>query len=330
MDPLTHSLFGLTLARTGLNRLTPSAAPIALLASNLADLDSVFQPWGDIRHLVWHRHFTHSFAFTPVIAFLAVAIVHWLLRRPVRWRGAMILAWACSVGHVALDLLTIWKVRAGLPFSGNAISLQSQWMIDPVLLILLGLALAIPFLSNLVSGEIGARKGSGQATAVVCLVLVAGWFLLRAQLHQTVVEELRSRVYEGAVPTRVEAWPTMHPLRFTGYAETEKAIYVLPVSLLEFVDPEAAQAYFKPVYSAESGRAARMAGLDEKVQIFLSWAQWPRWQVFRYEGPEPWVVIVEELGAENNQTRPRVIVKLDANYRILSSTYEAARSAKSL
>ncbi len=58
MDPLSHSLVGLVLGQTGLKRLTPSAAWIAVIASNAPDFDSIFEPFGDLRHLEWHRHFT--------------------------------------------------------------------------------------------------------------------------------------------------------------------------------------------------------------------------------------------------------------------------------
>ncbi|MDX2266757.1 MAG: metal-dependent hydrolase [Bryobacter sp.] len=324
MDPFTHSLCGLVLGQSGPKRWTPSAAWIALVASNLPDFDSVFQPFHDIRHLVWHRHFTHSLCFAPLLALASVAVVHYVFRRPVAWRGAFGLALLCVLAHLGLDLLTIWKVKIGLPFTSAGFSLQTQWMVDPILLILFAAALAIPFLSHLVSGEIGAKRGSGALTARLAWVVIAAWFILRFNLHATALEELRSRVYEGAPPRRVEAWPSPHPLRFTGLVETERAIYVLPVNLLEYVDPETAQAYFKPVFQPAEGRAAQAAAADSNVQTFLAWAQWPRWQVFEYEGERPWVVIVEEIARESANQRPRVVVTLDRQFRVIDSKYEAA------
>ena len=41
MDNLTHSLIGVALSRAGLNRVTPHATAILLLAVNLPDLDII-------------------------------------------------------------------------------------------------------------------------------------------------------------------------------------------------------------------------------------------------------------------------------------------------
>lgn len=324
MDPLSHSLVGLVLGQTGLKRLTPSAAWIAVIASNAPDFDSIFEPFNDLRHLEWHRHFTHSFFFAPLVGLLSVAIVKYLLRRPIEWRGATLFATICCWGHVCCDLLTFRGVRALLPFSDWKGGLRTQGLIDPVLLLLLFLALAIPFLSNLVSGEIGARKSKGNVVAILMLLLAGGWFYTRFLLRETALNELRSRVYEGQSPQRVDVFPLSHPLKFVGYIETERAFREVDVNLQDYFDPEAGQTFFKPQFSVESGLAAQKAASDDKVQRFLSWALWPRWQVNRYDGDIRWVVVVEELAFERHRSRPRIIVQLNERYEILESKYEAA------
>ncbi len=325
MDPLTHSLFGLVLGQTGLRRVTKSWAWIAVVASNAPDLDSVFEPFGDLRHLVWHRHFTHSLVFVPLVAVASVAIVKYILRRDVEWRGASIFAAACTLGHLLCDFLTYRRVRLLLPFSNSEFGLQTQGMIDPVMITLLCLALAIPFLSNLVSGEIGARQASGRTTAFLLLALLAGWWYTRFTLRETALEELRSRLYAGLAPRRVDVMPRANPVRFHGLVETENAFQLLEIDLREYIDPEAARTLFKPVFSVESGRAAQAAAADPKVQSFLTWAHWPRWQSTRYEGETRWVVVVEEMAFRAERRRPRVVVELNERYEILSSEYEAAR-----
>jgi inner membrane protein len=324
MDPLTHSLFGLVLGQTGLKRWTRSAAWVAVVASSAPDLDSIFEPFNDVRHLVWHRHFTHSLLFVPLVAAVSVGIVKYVLRRPVDVKGAMGLAMACTAGHLLCDTMTYRGMKLLLPLTNTEWGLQSQGLVDPVMLALLGLALGIPFLSNLVSGEIGAKQGSGRATALLFLVLVGGWWYTRYTIRGTALEELRGRVYEGMAPVRVDLMPTANPVRFEGMVETEAAFKRLEVDLREYVDPEAAQTYFKPVFTVESGRAAQVAGADAKVQQFLTWAHWPRWQVTRYEGATRWVVVVEELASARDKARPRVVVRLNEAYEVLESRYEAA------
>lgn len=325
MDPLSHSLVGLVLGQTGLKKLTPSAAWIAVIASIAPDFDSVFEPFNDLRHLEWHRHFTHSLFFAPLVGLVSVAIVKYILRREVQWKGATIFATICCLGHLCCDLLTFRGVRPFLPFSDWKIGIRSQGLIDPIFLTILFLALAIPFLSNLVSSEIGAKKSRGNVVAILMLLLASGWCYSRYLLRETALNELRGRVYEGQPPTRVDVFALSHPLKFIGYVETDTAFKELEVDLQDYFDPEAGQNYFKPVFTAESGRAAEKAGTDKKVQVFLTWALWPRWQVTRYDGDVRWVVVVEELSFERNRKRPRVIVSLNERYEIVESKYEAAQ-----
>lgn len=46
MDPLAHTLFGATLAETGLKRLSRYATPTLLIGANLPDIDAVATAFG--------------------------------------------------------------------------------------------------------------------------------------------------------------------------------------------------------------------------------------------------------------------------------------------
>ena len=54
MDPLTHTATGLFLSRIGLNRWTPRATPILLLAANAPDLDILTASGGSLNYLHYH------------------------------------------------------------------------------------------------------------------------------------------------------------------------------------------------------------------------------------------------------------------------------------
>jgi hypothetical protein len=109
---------------------------------------------------------------------------------------------------------------------------------------LLLVALAVPFISSLVSAEIGAKSGRGGATALVMLLAVAGYLGFRWDAWQRVVALLESRVYDGAAPLRTAAAPDrMHPLRWLGLAETGRGIYSVEVDLRTDFDPEEATAH---------------------------------------------------------------------------------------
>ena len=99
MDPLTHSATGLFLGRAGLNRFSPHAAWILVLASNAPDIDIVTLAGGEIGYLNYHRHLTHSLAAWPVMALLPVLLVRLFTRRPFRWLGAYAISLAAVAAH---------------------------------------------------------------------------------------------------------------------------------------------------------------------------------------------------------------------------------------
>ena len=75
MDNLTHTAIGLFLSRAGLNRLTPLATPILLLAANAPDIDILSVAGGSLSYLHYHRPLTHSLVAMPIMALLPVAVV---------------------------------------------------------------------------------------------------------------------------------------------------------------------------------------------------------------------------------------------------------------
>src|SRR2546428_13880627 len=75
MDNLAHSLVGLTAAKAGLERLSPSATAVCIIAANAPDIDIVsLLIGGRWRFLQNHRGFTHSTARTIAIGILIPTI----------------------------------------------------------------------------------------------------------------------------------------------------------------------------------------------------------------------------------------------------------------
>src|ERR1044072_2396074 len=61
MDNLTHSLVGLTLAKAGLEKLSPGATTLCILAANAPDVDVAVLVFSDRwNYLQHHRGITHS------------------------------------------------------------------------------------------------------------------------------------------------------------------------------------------------------------------------------------------------------------------------------
>ncbi|MEP6743530.1 MAG: metal-dependent hydrolase, partial [bacterium] len=74
MDNLTHSLVGLAAAKAGLEKLSPSATALCILAANSPDADILTLAGGRWTYLQNHRGITHSLLGTIALA-LALPLV---------------------------------------------------------------------------------------------------------------------------------------------------------------------------------------------------------------------------------------------------------------
>ena len=71
MDNLAHSLVGLTIAKAGLERLSPGATTVCILAANAPDIDVVTGFFGGRWSLLhYHRGITHSIVGTLMLSLL--------------------------------------------------------------------------------------------------------------------------------------------------------------------------------------------------------------------------------------------------------------------
>src|SRR5215831_12243905 len=107
MANLTHTLYGLALAKTGLQRVTPYATLTLIVGANLPDVDLLSLFWGQINYLHYHRTATHSLVGAVFGSLLLASLVYWLgnrvLRRsPARWWRLFGLAILGVGSHVLL------------------------------------------------------------------------------------------------------------------------------------------------------------------------------------------------------------------------------------
>lgn len=292
MDNLTHSLTGLMLARTGLGRLTPRATLVVVLAANLPDSDVYTWFQGHPQYLDIHRGFTHSWALLPVMAAAAAAIGWCSLRfgkakstEGWSWWKAWLAAAIGVASHILLDWTNNYGVRFGLPFEGHWHRLDAMFIVDPWLWALLLFGVAGPFLSRLVSLEIGARKTGGAGTAWFVLVMMAAYIAGSIQLHEQALRVLETRVYNGQAPRRVAAFPVFgNPLRWRAVVEVEDGYWVSMIKVTEEVDPSEGRMFFHP--SSESAKKAIEAVRgSEEFAAFARFNAMPLWRVVA--APQP-------------------------------------------
>ncbi|HEV2828630.1 MAG TPA: metal-dependent hydrolase [Pyrinomonadaceae bacterium] len=148
MDNLTHSLVGLTAAKAGLEKLSPGATTLCLLAANAPDVDVavlVFRGrWSYLHH---HRGITHSIVGTlvlaialPIVFYLAALLVARFRQRDsqVRFKGLLLASVVTTATHPILDWTNNYGMRFLLPWNSKWFYGDFLFVIDPFFWIVLG------------------------------------------------------------------------------------------------------------------------------------------------------------------------------------------------
>ncbi len=287
MDPLTHTVTGLFLSRTGLKHWTPLATPILMLAANAPDIDIVTLAGGSLNYLHYHRHLTHSILAMPVMALLPVIFVRALGRRPIQWLAAFFIALIAVASHLLLDLTNIYGIRLFLPFSPQWLRLDLTSVVDLWIWGVLILGVVGPLIARLVGSEItsGAARNRhhGRGFAVFGLAFLLFYNCGRNVLHGRAMAQLDSRIYQGSAPIRVAALPdAANPLKWRGLVETGDFYAVEEMNLAADFDPTRAAIFHKPEPDPALDAARRTATFEE----FLRFSQFPFWRVSPVSEPE--------------------------------------------
>jgi len=325
VDNITHSLTGLVLSRAGLERLTPRAAWILLLAANAPDIDVVSAFGGSLTYLHYHRHLTHSLVALPVLPLFCVLVVRFVSRKPVNWLGAYVIAFIGVASHLVLDLTNTYGVRLLLPFSGQWLHWDITNVIDFWIWGVLFISTCAPVLARLVNAEIGAtgrsRGGARQGFAIFAVLFLTFYEGARSVAHARALSTLESRVYSGAAPSRVAALPGPVSLfTWRGIAETSDMVSIVDVNLLGDFDPASGRTFYKP----ESSPAIEAARRAPVFQEFLRFSQYPFWQVTPAEQAEGGTR-VEAMDLRFGDPRAPGFVAtavLDANQRVIRAWYQ--------
>ena len=272
MDNLTHTLAGLMLARVGLEKITPRGAGMMMLAANAPDIDAVF--WFDsVRYLEYHRSYTHSLTFLPLVALLPMLLV----RAKFSWRSYLA-SGAGVLSHLLLDWTNPYGILLALPFSSRRFRLDIVNIFDMWIWVILLGAVAATALSRLVSGESGEkpRTSSRRGWAWIALSALLAYEGARVVTHARAVEVMSARLYEGAPPRGVTALPNaFSPLVWRGVVEGEGFVVIAPVNLSGEYDPRAGRLYRAPALVAGMDAALR----THPFQVFSRFAQVPFWKV---------------------------------------------------
>jgi inner membrane protein len=147
MDNLTHSLVGLAAAKAGLERLSPGATLLSVLAANAPDLDILATLGGKWFYLHHHRGITHSLVGTISLALLIPAlfyavdlVISRIRKKPgrVRFLGLLVVSLVVSASHPLMDWTNNYGVRPFLPWDGRWYYGDLVFIVDPWIWLLVG------------------------------------------------------------------------------------------------------------------------------------------------------------------------------------------------
>jgi inner membrane protein len=330
MDNVTHTLTAVALSQAGFHRKTRFATVALILAASVPDVDVVSSFASSAAYLKYHRGLSHSILGATALAGVVAAAVYFWGRRaapskkkdvpPLNLRWLALAAWTGAASHVLLDLTNSYGVRLLEPFSSRWFAWDIMSIVDPLLLLILVVGLGAPLLFRVISEEVGARKPGFEKGAIAALGLMAALWGLRGFAHARVTSLLDSHSYYEENPERLGAFPSpFNPFQWTGVAETESAIHVLPVSALDSdIDMERDRVFHKP----DSTPALTIATKAPTAEIFLDFARFP-WAEVEDSG-EGYDVRILDLRFLSSGSRLQTFtaeIRLDKNLQILSESF---------
>ncbi len=216
MEPVEHFLYGAALSRAGLNRMTGYATVVMVLAAEAPDLDVLYGLRGPVEGFEHHRGWTHSFVGSVIVAAVTVAVV-WAVSRlfrhdakvPVRWGRLFLLGWLAALSHLLLDYTNNYGLRPFWPFSPKWYEGDIVFIVEPLMLGVLALAVLVPWVLGMADREIGARKVRfrGQKWSWFALAFVAVLWTVREVEHHRAVQVVEQRQWEAGSIRRVGLSP---------------------------------------------------------------------------------------------------------------------------
>jgi inner membrane protein len=328
MDNVTHSLFGLTLAHTGLNRISPHATMTLLLGALFPDVDMVTFPLGSIHYLQFHRGVTHSlvgiFSGALVLASL-VYFINRLFRKEKTfspWWRLYLLSLVGIGSHVLLDFTNSYGVQLFYPFEDRWFAWDLVNIVDPWILGCLILGLGIPLLSRIINQEIGAAPSKNNWGAVAALILIFFYWGARDISHRVAIEELKQMKFDTGTPLKLSAFPdAFNPFLWRGIVETESAIHVVELgspwpSTLSVTRPK--RAYIKLV----SPQIMEAAKTGPQGKIFFNFVRFPYGQMEELEtGFRISCTDLRFASLGSRQKRFQFECELDRNLKMLNESF---------
>ncbi|HXD73571.1 MAG TPA: metal-dependent hydrolase [Vicinamibacterales bacterium] len=284
MDNLTHTLFGLTLARTPLGRSGRGITTALVLASNAPDIDVVMTARGNVSYLEWHRGPTHGVIGVVALGLLVAFLVR-LGQRIVDRRGrppgeeaeaplGMLIAVSiiAVVCHILMDFPTSYGTRLLSPFDWHWFAIDLMPIVDVYLIVIM--------IAGLVFGA--SSPEARRRNAAIVLVLMAANYSVRAVARYQAIG-LAPRVFGPTWPQRcdggahddralVSVWPRDVPRTPASGTRCLVEVAAMPSFFSPFrwrLIAQMSNAYEMADVDVLDSRLRRPAGAEEAPQRLL-------------------------------------------------------------
>ncbi len=131
MDPVTHSVSGLVLAKVFKCKLTTKTALIFGGLALAPDIDSAAYFFStNAEYLLYHRGFTHSIWGGLLLGILAAFILKNTVKK--NFMFSTIIGVSIMYTHIYLDYITSYGTQLLAPFSRHRFALSTVFIIDPI------------------------------------------------------------------------------------------------------------------------------------------------------------------------------------------------------
>lgn len=313
MDPVAHTLFGATLAETGLKRTSRYSAATLIIGANLPDIDGLSMFWGSDASLYFRRGWTHG-VLSLIILPLFLAGGVWLWHRwrsgggggpPFKIGNIIGLSYLAVLSHPALDWLNTYGVRVLMPFDGTWFYGDTLFVVDPWFWLLVA--------ASVVLANSRARLASAGwiflAAAASLLILFSGaasnpvklvWFvgltvIVALRLANTSETSVRS-IARGCLVTLLIYISATYGLarmteasvsdQYPGPMETqanplpgipyEHRVVAVYANKYRVVRPDGSSSEFE---RREPDQIVQTALSDPSIRGFKTWMRYPYWEV---------------------------------------------------
>lgn len=178
MDPITHAISGIVLARALPRHPMPRSQVILLAAlTMLPDADYILTFISDIVYLQYHRGITHSILMLPLWTWL----IYVLLGKTRSAIPAWLIAAAIAL-HIGLDLITSFGTMILAPFYDWRATLDLVFIIDPLFTACLLIPLLLAFI----------WKQCARTLAITSFILMCAYLGLTLMMHHAAIQLVRN------------------------------------------------------------------------------------------------------------------------------------------